>query len=116
MYANLCNICQQFKNRKTIYGNLPSKNITELKAWDLVYVYLVGLYRKSIRQHQPGGVIIRKNVNLTRMTMNDPATGWFEIIEIPTFDLNKVTAGNDEYIDKSSARVSQLFNKTWLCI
>ena len=82
MYANPCNICQQFKNRKTIYVNLPSKNITELKKWDLVYVYLVGLYRKSIRQHQTGGVIIRKNVNMTRMKMNDPATGWFEIIEI----------------------------------
>ena len=27
-----------------------------------------------------------------------------------------MTIGNDEYIDKSSARDSQLFNKTWLYI
>ena len=27
-----------------------------------------------------------------------------------------MTIGNDEYIDKSSARVSQLINNTWLCI
>ena len=31
------------------------------------------------------------------------------------FDLNEVTIGNDEYINKSSARFSRLFNKTWLC-
>ena len=34
------------------------------------------------------------------MTMIDQATGWFEIIKIPKFDLEKVTIGNDEYIDK----------------
>ena len=53
--------------------------------------------------------------SLTCMTMIDPATGWFDIVEILTFDLDEVTAGNDEYIDKSSDRVSQLFNNTWLC-
>ena len=31
------------------------------------------------------------------------------------FDLEEVTLGNDEYIDKSSAGVSQMFNNTWLC-
>ena len=45
----------------------------------------------------------------------DPATGWFDIVEIPTFDLEEVTIGNYEYIDKSSTRVSQFFNNTWLC-
>ena len=40
------------------------------------------------------------------MMMIDLATGWFGIVEIPTFDLKEVTIGNDEYIDKSSARVS----------
>ena len=46
--------------------------------------------------------------------MVDPATGWFEIVEIPMFDLKEVTIGNDEYIDKSSVSVSQLFNNTWI--
>ena len=48
------------------------------------------------------------------MTTIDLATGWFEIAEIPMFDLEEVTIGNDEYIDKSSARVSQFFNNTCL--
>ena len=58
---------------------------------------------------------MQKDDSLTCMTMIDPVTGWFEIVKILTFDLDEVTAGNDEYIDKSSDRVSQLFNKTWLC-
>ena len=51
---------------------------------------------------------------MTCMTMIGPATGWFDIFKIHTFDLEEVTLGNDEHIDKSSARVSHLFNNTWL--
>ena len=49
------------------------------------------------------------------MVMIDPSTGWFDIVKILTFDFDELTSGNDEYIDKSSASVSQLFNNTWLC-
>ena len=48
------------------------------------------------------------------MTMIDPATGWFKIVEILTFNLDEATSVNYEYIDKSSKRVVQLFNNTWL--
>ena len=47
--------------------------------------------------------------------MIDFSTGWFEIFEIPTFDLKQVALGNDEYTDKSSDRLSQLFNNRWIC-
>ena len=40
--------------------------------------------------------------------------GWFEIVQIPCFNIDEVTAGNKEYIDKSSSRVSQLFSLKWL--
>ena len=40
------------------------------------------------------------------MSMIDPTTGWFEIVEIPTYDLNEVIGGNGEYTDKSSSSVS----------
>ena len=56
-----------------------------------------------------------KNSSLTCMEIIDPAIGWFGIVEIPMFDLEEVTIGNDEYIDKSSSRVSHLFNNTCLC-
>ena len=115
MFAKTYKTCQQFKNRKTLYRHLLPKNIKELKPLDLVHVDLIGPYSKSIRPHYLGGAIMQKDDSLTCMTMIDPATGWFEVVEIMTFDLDELTAGNDEYIDKSSARVSQLFNNTWLC-
>ena len=75
---------------------------------------LIFPYSNSIIQQHPGGAIMQKYNSLTCMTMMDPATGWLEIFEIPTFDLDEVTAGNDEYIYKSSDRVSQMFNNTGL--
>ena len=82
MYSKLCKICQQFKKRKNVYGNLPHKNIAELKLWYLVYVDLIVPYVNSIRQKKMFGTIIKNNVSLTCMNMIDPATVWFEIIEI----------------------------------
>ena len=46
------------------------------------------------------------------MTMIDPTTSWSKIVEISTYDLNEVTLGNEDYIDKSYTRVSQLFKNT----
>ena len=102
----MCKTCQQVKKRKNLYVHLPPKNLAEQKTWDTVHVDLISPYSKSIRQQQPGGTVIQNNDSLTCMTMIEPTTGWFEIAEIPTFDLKEVTIGNDEYIDKSSARVS----------
>ena len=84
------------KNRKNIFGHLPPKNMAEPKPWYAMHVDLIGTYRKSIRQQQPGGAIIWKNASMTCMTMIDPATGWFKIFEMPTFNLDEVTASNNE--------------------
>ena len=98
MFAKTCKIYQQFKNRKTLYVHLPPKNIVEIKSWDTVYIDLIDQYGKSIRQQHPCGTIIRNNSILTCMTMIDLVTGWFEIFEMPTFDLDELLLGNDEYI------------------
>ena len=89
---------------------MPPKNIVELKPCYTVHVDLLGPYSKSIRQHHPGGTVIRKNTSLTCMPMIELAPGWFDIVEITTFDLEEVSPGNDKYIDILSARVSHLFN------
>ena len=115
LYAKPCNICQQFKMRKTLYGHLPPKNIAEQKPRDSVNVDMIVTYSKYIRQQHPGDAIIRNNVILNCMKMINPTTGRFEIFEILAFDLNDVTGGNDEYMDKSPTRVSQLLNNTWTC-
>ena len=46
--------------------------------------------------------------------MIDPATDRLEIVKIPTFELKEVGLANDEYIDKSSDRISHIFSKTWI--
>jgi hypothetical protein len=62
------------------------------------------------------------------LTMIDPATSWFEIVELPTVDLvmtvppagkgKKVTHSRNTKVaettfDKSSAQISNLVYKTW---
>jgi hypothetical protein len=63
------------------------------------------------------------------VTMIDPATSWFEIVELPisqpVLDIPMGTKGRrgkdthiqqkDPYFDKSSATVSTLVNRTWFC-
>ena len=80
-----------------------------------MHVYLIGPYSKQIRQQNPISTVINNNSIPTCMTMIDLATGWFNIFEIPTFDLNDIALDNDEYIYKRSTRVSQIFNKPWIC-
>ena len=87
LFAKMCKTCQRFKNRKTLYGHLPPNNIAELKPWYLVHVDLIGSYSNSIRQQKPGRILIQKNDSITCMMMIDLDTGWFEIFEIPMFDL-----------------------------
>ena len=76
-------MCQHSKKRKTLYVNLPPKEIGELRPWDLAHVDLIVPYSKSTRQQHPVRTIIKNNVSITCMTMIDPATGWFKISEIP---------------------------------
>ena len=80
----------------------------------MLYVELIGPYRKLIIQQQPGAAIIKNNVSITCMPIINPAMDWFEIVEVPTYYLDEGTGGNDECIDKLYARVIQLFNNTCL--
>ena len=52
---------------------------------------------------------------MTCTEMINLATGWFDIVEIPTYDLDEVMGGNGEYKGKSYVRVIQLFNNIWIC-
>ena len=59
-----------------------------------MHVYLIGPYIKSIIKQHTGNNAIKNNASLTCMTMIDQATGWFEIVEIPMFDLKEIALGN----------------------
>jgi hypothetical protein len=64
-------------------------------------VDLVGTYTVKANVRQLDGSIKVCELQLLAMTFIDPATGWFEIAEVPL-------------IDQSSARISQLFDSVWL--
>ena len=111
LFCMKCEICQRHKKRKRKYGKLPPKNVGELIPWQTVHVDLIGPYSITAQQLQPDGSTKENEFSLTCMTMIDPATGWFEIVEVPNYFPNEKS---QEKIDKTSARISQLFNQTWL--
>jgi len=113
-FCKVCDTCQRFKKRRSRYGYLPPKNIGDLKPWNTVHIDLIGPYTVEVQQNQPGNEIKKVKLQLTCMTFLDPATGWFEIAEVPYYDNEEIKHGNKEQIDKTSARISQLFDTTWL--
>lgn len=116
-FCQKCNECQKYKTRKRKYGQLPPKNVGDLKPWNTVHVDLIGPYSLLAQQEQPDGSQKQKEFQLTCMTMIDPDTGWFEIVEVPNYiiqDIQKKTITERTAIDKSSARISRLFSQTWL--
>ena len=108
-HVKSCDRCQKGKKRKWNYGLIPAK-IAETIPWRCVCVDLIGPYTIKAKD----GTIL----DFMCLTMIDPATGWFEIVELPNTDVTYVKKNGKEIteviIDKSSAIVSRLFNKSWL--
>jgi len=73
-----------------------------LEPWEKVHINLIGPYTVSALQQRPGQKREMTELSLIAMTFIDPATGWFEIVKVPTI------------VDKSSAPISQLFDQVWL--
>jgi hypothetical protein len=92
--CSTCQVCQMTKKERARkkYGLLPPK-IAEsdiLSPWVMVCVDLVGPFtlRTPAKTHF-----------LLALTMIDPATGWFEIVEAT---------------NKSATSIQDLFHNTWL--
>ena len=113
-YAKRCKVCQTFKKRKIKYGKLPPKIVEDFIPWHTVHIDLIGPYRKQAHQEQLDGTIKKVVMNLTCMTFVDPATGWFEVAEVPYYDVEDINNKTKKQIDKASARISLLFKKHWL--
>ena len=85
-FTNACTTFQKFKKKRKKYSKLPPKQV-DLIPWECVCEDLVGPYTVTDKTGC--------DVVLNAMTFIDPATGCFEMIEMP---------------DKSSASISQIFN------
>jgi hypothetical protein len=114
-----CKSCQVNKKHSQKYGHLPLKHviITPGKA---LCVDLIGPYTLKGKDGS--------SINLMCLTMINPATSWFEIVELPTAAQEmtvpptgkgkkvispKNTTVAEPYFDKSSAQISNLVYKTW---
>jgi len=115
-YVKKCRSCQTNKRRKLKYGKLPTK-IAITTPWEALCVDLVGPYTLKGKDGT--------QIDFMCLTMIDPASSWFEIVELPVLEtLNTPTAisrkgtkthkqPKEAYFDKSSAMISTLVNKTW---
>jgi len=107
-HVKSCDTCQRSKKRKRQYGKLPSK-IAITVPWQCVCVDLIGPYTLKGKD---GSCL-----DFMCLTMIDPATSWFEMIELPLGSVKYSKKGKEiteVVIDKTSAQISKLFNKQWL--
>jgi len=73
-----CPICQKCKKTHTKYGKLPEKE-AESEPWEQLCVDLIGPYHITTQQGPNKG----KQLTLWCVTMIDPATGWFKMVQLP---------------------------------
>ena len=73
-----CPTCQLTKKKTIKYGHLPAKE-AEAEPWEILCVDLIGPYEIKLKKK-------KKELELWCLTMIDPATGWFEMAQIPRKD------------------------------
>ena len=93
-----CKICQTNKKRKLKYGHLPSKTIITV-PWRALCVDLIGPYTLKGKD----GTII----DFMALTMIDPASSWFEVVELPLVRRLKTITVNG----KESSIVEEIFEQ-----
>ena len=89
-HVSTCDTCQRTKKYKKKYGHLPEKT-AEAVPWERLCVDLIGPYKIER--------IGQEDLELKAVTMIDPATSWFEIVQ---------------YDDKKSMTVANIVENTWL--
>ncbi len=82
--------------------------------WEALCVDLVGPYTLKGKDSL--------SIDFMALTMIDPASSWFEVVELPTImrlTTKKVNGKErtieEEIFNKSSDQISRLVNKIWLC-
>jgi hypothetical protein len=118
-YVKSCRSCQVNKRHSQKYGHLPPKRVITTPR-KVLCVDLIGPYTLKGKD--------KSSIDFMCLTMIDPATSWFKMVELPTvaqetavppagkgkkgtFDENTKVA--EPYFDKSPAQISNLVYKTW---
>ncbi len=118
-YVKTCQSCQVNKRHSQKYGHLPPKLVITT-PWKVLCVDLIDPYTLKGKD----GL----KIDFMCLTLIDPATSWFEMVELPTVTqettvppagkskkliFHKYTKVAEPYFDKSSAQISDLVYKTW---
>jgi hypothetical protein len=77
-FVKQCKTCQVNKRSKYSFGKLPPKLVLTI-PWEALCVNLIGPYTIKGKD----GTVIE----FMCLTMIDPATGWFEIVELPVVEI-----------------------------
>jgi hypothetical protein len=72
-----CRSCQINKRRAQKYGHLPPKTVIT-NPWEYLCVNLIGPYTLKGKDNF--------QINFMVLTMIDPASSWFEIVELPVVE------------------------------
>ena len=96
-----CTTCQLTKKTKQKYGHLPPKK-AEAIPWDTLCIDLIGPYKIDKKSN--------KGYKLHCMTMIDPATGWFEIAQIPNKQADVLSNILAHRLSHNLAEIDQLIN------
>ena len=107
-HTKTCDRCQLGKKHKLKYGHLLPKEAT-VHPWKQVCVDCIGPYTVKADDGT--------KLDFMCLTMIDPATSWFEIVELPNSDITYKKNGEEitkVIIDKTSTCIARLFNKHWL--
>jgi hypothetical protein len=108
--------CQVNKRHSLRYGHVPPKLVITA-PWRELCVDLVGPYTLKGKDNS--------SIDFMCLTMIDPATSWFKIVELPTVRVMVPKGGKGkkatcldytkdaEFFDKTSAQISNLVYKCW---
>ena len=93
-----CELCKVAKKRGKKYGKLPPKPTPEIIPWHTLCIDLVGPYSFGDKE-------VNKKPNphyctLRCLTMIDPATGYFEVVEVD---------------EKKADYIANMLEMHWLC-
>jgi hypothetical protein len=118
-HVKSCRSCQVNKRHSQKNGHLPPKLVIKT-PWRALCVDLIGPYTLKGKAGS--------SIDFICLTLIDPATSWFEIVELPTVaqettvppagkskkvTFTKNTKVAAPYFDKNSAQISNLVYKTW---
>jgi hypothetical protein len=116
-YVKSCRSCQVNKRHSLGYGHVPPK-LDIMTPWKALYVDLVGPYTLKGKDGS--------SIDFMCLTMINPSTSWFKIVELPTVRVTVPKGGKGKkatcldytkdaeiIFDKTSAQISNLVYKCW---